>query len=194
MVLVVRIVEHAVEFDVVDLGHRCDIARKRTVDLDLFTTLDHEQMRNLEGFAAIADEQLGVLGHRALMHAKYSQLADERVDHHFEHMRQHVLLRVGFGVKLDRAIAFAFGKQRRIAFCRIRRELDEDVEQFGYARARSCGDKAYGHKMSLAQCLFEPGAGHALLVQIHRAIRGDRDADVIRLLFAGLFGRLRFRE
>ena len=70
VVFVVRIVQHAVEFDIVDLGHRGDIARNRAVDLDLLAALDHEQVRHLERLAPVADEQLRVLGYRALMHAE----------------------------------------------------------------------------------------------------------------------------
>ena len=58
-------------------------------------------------------------------------------------------------MKLDRALAFALGEQRRVAFGRIGGELDEDVEQFRDARTGSRRDEAYGHEMPVAQRLLE---------------------------------------
>ena len=100
VVLVVRVVQHAVELDLVDLRHRGDVAGHGAVDLDVLAALQHEQVADLERLAAVADEELRVLGHRALVHAEDAELADERVDHHLEHVREHVLLRVGLRAEL----------------------------------------------------------------------------------------------
>jgi hypothetical protein len=56
---------------------------------------------------------------------------------------------------LDRALPFALGEERRVAFCGIGGELDEDVQQFRDARTGSRRDKAHRHEMPVTQCLFE---------------------------------------
>ncbi len=99
LVLVVRVVQHGVEDDLVDLGDGDDVARHGTVDLDVLRALQQEEMPDLERLPALADEELCVLGHRALMDAEHAELADERVDDDLEHVRQHVLLRIGLGVE-----------------------------------------------------------------------------------------------
>ena len=99
VVLVVRIVQHAVELDLVDLGHGADVARHDLVDLDVLLALQHEQMPDLERLAAVADEELRVACDRALVHAEDAELAHERVDDDLEHVREHVLRRIGLGVE-----------------------------------------------------------------------------------------------
>ncbi len=93
LVLVVRVVQHAVEIDLVDLGDGGDVARNSSGNLDGLATLQHEQVPDLEGLAAVADEKLRVLGDRALVHAEDSELADVRIDDDLEHVREHVLFR-----------------------------------------------------------------------------------------------------
>ena len=60
VVLVVRIVQHAVELDLVDLRDRRDVAGHRAIDLDVLAALQHEQVPDLERLAAVADEELRV--------------------------------------------------------------------------------------------------------------------------------------
>ena len=100
VVLVVRIVQHAVEFDLVDLRHRGDVARNRAVHLHALAALQQEEVADLERLAAVADEELRVAGDRALMDAEDAELADERIDDDLEHVREHVLLRVGLRAEL----------------------------------------------------------------------------------------------
>ena len=103
LVLLVRIVQHAVESDLVDFGHCGDVAGDRAIDFDLFASLKHQQVRDLERLALVANEELGVLGHGALIHTEDAELADERIHDDLEHVREHVLLRIGLRTKLDRA-------------------------------------------------------------------------------------------
>ena len=143
LVLVVRIVQHAVELDLVDFRDRRDVARHGAIDLDLLATLQHQQVADLERLAPVADEQLRVAGDRALVYAKDAQLADERVDDHLEHVGEHVLLGVGYRGEFDRLCAVALGKQRRVALERVRGELDQDIEQLGDAGAGARGDETH---------------------------------------------------
>ena len=92
---------------------------------------------------------------RSLMDAKDAELADERVHHDLEHVREHVLLRIRLRTEFLGGVAFALVEQRRIALGRIRRELHEHVEQLGDARARLRGDEAHRHEMPFAQRLLE---------------------------------------
>ena len=155
LVLVVRVVQHAVERDLVDLRHRGEIAGHRAVDLDVLAALQHEQMADLEALASLADVELRLLRHRALVHAEDAQLADERVHHDLEHVCEHVLLRIGHAAKFGGVVTFALDEQRRVALGRIGRELDEHVEQFGHARAGARGDEAHRHEVPVAQRLLE---------------------------------------
>ena len=91
MVFVVRVVQHAVEFDFIHLRHCREVAGDRRIDLDVLAPLQHEEMAHLERLAAAADEELRVARDGALVHAEDAELADERIHHHLEHMRQHVL-------------------------------------------------------------------------------------------------------
>ena len=77
LVLVVRIVQHRIEMDLIDFGDRGNVARNRLLDLDVFLALELEQMRDLERFLAIIDEQLGVFPDRALINTEHAELADE---------------------------------------------------------------------------------------------------------------------
>ncbi len=158
LVLVVRVVQHAVEVDLVDLRDRGDVARHRGRHVDRLRALQHQQVPDLEGLAAAADEQLRVLGDRALVHAEDAELADVRIDHDLEHVRQHVLLRIGLGAEfLDRLAVdhLALVEERRVALGGIRQQLLEDVQQFGKAGAVARRHEAHRHQVALAQRLLE---------------------------------------
>src|SRR5690606_5152974 len=79
VVLVVAVVQHRVEVDLLDLGHRGDVARYGPIDLDVVLALQLEQVADPEGLAAIIDEQLAVLAHRALEDTEDAELADEGI-------------------------------------------------------------------------------------------------------------------
>ncbi len=51
VVFVVRIVQHAIELDFVDLGDRGNVAGHGAVDLDVLAALQHEQVPDLERLA-----------------------------------------------------------------------------------------------------------------------------------------------
>ena len=155
VVLVVRVVQHAVEIDLVDLGHRRDVAGNRAIRLDALAALEEEEMPHLERLAAVADEELRVPGYRSLVHAEDAELADERVDDDLEHVREDVLLRIRFRPELLRRVAFALEEQRRVAFRRIRRELHQNVEELGDPGAGLRRDEADRNEMPFTQCLLE---------------------------------------
>src|SRR5690348_527308 len=60
-VLVVRVVQRAVELNFLDFGDGTDIARHQFVDLDRILALELEQVTDLEGTLTVADEELAVL-------------------------------------------------------------------------------------------------------------------------------------
>ena len=155
LVLVVRVVQHAVELDLVDLGHGRQVARHRAVDLDVLASLQHEQVADLERLAAVADEELRVLRDRALVHAEDAELADERVHHDLEHVREHVLGRIGLRVELGRGLALALGEQRRVALGGVGQELVEHLQQLRHARAGARRHEAHGYQVPFAQRLLE---------------------------------------
>jgi hypothetical protein len=59
VVLVVGVVQHAVEGDLVDLRHRGQVARHGVVDLDVLAALEREQVPDLERLAAVARRRAG---------------------------------------------------------------------------------------------------------------------------------------
>ena len=155
VVLVVGIVQHRVELDFVDLGDRADVARNQGVGLDIFFSLQQIQVRHLERPRAVADEQLRIALHRALVHAENAELAHVGIDDDLEHVGEHVLGRVGLGVEFDRVRAFALEEGRRVALRGVGRELREYVEQFGDACAVPGRDEAHRYQVAFAQRLLE---------------------------------------
>ena len=94
LVLVMAVVQHRVEVQVVDLGDRRDVAGNRMRHFHVVLALHPEQVRDLERLLAVVDEQLGVLLHRALVDPEDPELADERVVDDLEpvsytHLRAH---------------------------------------------------------------------------------------------------------
>ena len=95
MILVVRIVQHGVEVQLVDLRDRADVAGYRARNLRVLLALKLIEMRDLERLARIADEELRAGAYRALVHAEHAEPADERIDADLEHVRDHVALGIG---------------------------------------------------------------------------------------------------
>ena len=89
------------------------------------------------------------------MHAEDPELAHERIDHHLEHVGEHVLLGIGLRMEFDRRVAFAFGEERRVALGGIGRKLGKHIEQLRHAGAGSRRHEADGHEVALAQRLLE---------------------------------------
>ena len=112
-------------------------------------------MRDLDGLARIADEQLAPGTYRALVHAQHAELAHVRVDGNLEHMRNHVPRRVcgdwhALGVR-----ARALQKGRWVALGRVRHEPLEHPQQLCDPRAALGRGKAHRHQVPLAQRLLE---------------------------------------
>ena len=91
MVFVVRVMQHAVKIDLVDLGYGTDVAREQFVDFDTVLALQLKEMTNLDRTLAVADEQLHILLHRPLVDAEDANLAHVGVGHDLENVGQHVL-------------------------------------------------------------------------------------------------------
>src|SRR5207253_2503913 len=94
-----ELARHALEHDLVDLGDSGKIAGNRLIDFDVLRALRHEQVRDFERLAAVADEELRVFGHRTLMNAKDAHLADERIHDDLEYVREDMPLRIRFRAK-----------------------------------------------------------------------------------------------
>ena len=112
------VVQHRVEVDLVDLGDRGDVARQRLRDLDVVLALQHEQVPDLEGLAAVADVEQAVLRDRALVNAEDAEPADEGIDRHLEDVGQHVPRRVGQGRERLGVGALAAQEVRRVGLGR----------------------------------------------------------------------------
>ena len=192
LVLVVRIVQDRIEMDLVDLGHRGDVARHGGVDLNVVLAVDAEQMADLERLLAIVDEQLGVLAHRALVDAEDAELADERVVGDLEDVGDHVLGRIRHGRDRLGLGALALDERRRIAFERVRQQTLDEIEQGIDADPGARRDETDRHQMAFAQALFEGimqfTAGQGLLALVEVAVHDlfvDFD-DLVEDLLMGL--------
>src|SRR5579863_9726699 len=76
LVLVVGVMQHGIEVQLVHLGDRADIARDRFRYLHGVLADELIYMCDLEWFARIAHEELGTGAHGALMDAQNTELAD----------------------------------------------------------------------------------------------------------------------
>ena len=85
VVLVVRIVQHRVEVNVLHFSDGATSPGHQRVRFDELLPLQQIGAQTLNVCAAIADEKLSVFRDRALMHPEHADFADERIDHHFEH-------------------------------------------------------------------------------------------------------------
>ena len=92
-------------------------------------------MRDFERAFGVACEQLHILFHCALMHAKYADFAHIRVGNDFEYMRQYMLACVRFGVEWLGVAQFAFIERWWIALRRVWRERGQNVQQLFDTRA-----------------------------------------------------------
>ncbi|MCY1289624.1 hypothetical protein D9M70_387230 [compost metagenome] len=181
------VVQHGVEAKFIDLGHRADTARAGARHFLRLLALQQQQVRNLERLAALADIELAVARDRALVDAEHGELADIGIDHHLEHVRQHVLVGHRLGAYrlafLGTVLGGAGGavEQRRVAFGGVRQQPHEDVEQFFDAGAGGGRGKADRHQVALAQCALERGVqllgrdGFALLQVDFHQCRVDFD-------------------
>ena len=136
VVFVVRIVQHIVKADFVDLGNRPDVAGLQGRHFQEVLALQAVQMGDLERAFGGADKQLRVAAHRALVHPEHAELAHERVDHHLEHMGQHVQVGVGLGGKCPRRLSrLAAVEQGRVGLGRAGRQPGQCIEQLQHAGA-----------------------------------------------------------
>ena len=151
----VGIVQHGVEMDVLDLGHRSDFSGAGLVHLDVLLALQPEQVPDLERLAAVVDEQLRVAAHRALVHAEHAELAHERIVDDLEHVGQHVPVRVRARRHRLVAAVLAAHEGRRVAFGGAGQQACGQFQQLLHAGAGARGDKADRHQVRLAQALLE---------------------------------------
>jgi hypothetical protein len=131
VILVVRIVQDTVEIDFIHLGDGANIARQEFVDFNAVLALQQVKMANLDRPLAVADEELHVLLHRALMNAENANLAHVGIGNHLENVGQHMLVRIRRRMeRLGHVARLALVEGRRIAFCRIRRQRSQYMQQF----------------------------------------------------------------
>ena len=171
VVLVVGVVQHRVEMQLVELGDGADVARHGLRDLGVLLALHAEQVRDLHGLAAVADEQLGAGADRALVHAEQAELADEGVHDDLEHVGDGVPARIRGHCDALRRVALALHEGRRVAFGRVRHQPRDGLEQFRDAGAGLRGDEADRHEVALAQRLLE-GVVQLLRARVPRPARG----------------------
>ncbi|MCY1531586.1 hypothetical protein D9M68_668160 [compost metagenome] len=194
LVFVVGIVQHRVEFDLVDLAHGTEIAGDQLGHFLVALALRTHQVAKFERFASVADQQLHIALQGALMNAKDPKLADEGIQYHLEYMSQHMALRVGHRAKGFRRRALTLEEQRRVAFHWTGCQSRKDIEQLANPGTTASRDEAQRNQMALAQrslkgrvqlfradlALFEV-ARHQLLVYLDHLIHQG----LVRLLNRG---------
>ena len=156
VVLVVRIVQHAVELDFIDLGDGTDVARQQLIDLHRVLALQLVEMGHLDRPLAVADEELHVLLHCALMHAENADLAHIGVGNDLEDMGQHMLSGIRHGLEgLRVAPRLALVEGRRVAFGRVRCQRGQHMQQFLDAGPGPGRGEQDGNQVAFAQRLLE---------------------------------------
>src|SRR6185312_13158380 len=173
LVLVVRVMQHCIEVQLLYLRDRADIAGTRFRYFHLFLAGELIKMRGLEGLARVTDEELGAGAHRALMNAQHTQLADIRIDGDLENGGDDMFARIRRHGHTLSPLTRATEERRRVAFRRIGQESCEDPQQLREAGARVGRSKTYRNEMALPQGLLkrvvELLRGYLLpLLQIHR--------------------------
>src|SRR3954465_7933952 len=73
LVLVVRIVQHGVEMDFLDLRDGGDVARNGLLDLGVILAAKLEEVADLERFLAVVDEELRIFPDHALVDAEHAE-------------------------------------------------------------------------------------------------------------------------
>ena len=158
VVLVVGIVQHAVELDLVDLRDGGDVARDARSISTWSLPCSRNRWPTLNGLRPLADEELGVLCVTVpWCTRKTPSLPTKGSMTILKTCASTCLRRVGLGTELDDVGTFALVEQRRVAFGRIRQQLREHVEQLRDARAVARRDEADGNEVTIAQRLLERG-------------------------------------
>jgi len=156
MILIVRIVQHAVEIDFIDLGDGADIARQQFIDLDTVLALQLVEVADLERPLAIANKELHVLLQRALMHAEDANLAHVGVGNDLEDVGQHMLAGIRHGLEgLGLVARLTLVERRRVAFGRIGGQRRQHMQQFLDTGTGLGRDEQDRDQVAFAQRLFE---------------------------------------
>ncbi len=155
VVLVMGVMQDGIEMDVIDLGHGRYVAGDGRIDFLVFLAQKAEQVPDLEGLAAVVDEQLAVLADGALVHAKNAQFADKRVVDDAEHVSDHVLLGVRLGDDRPGPGPLALDERWRIALGRIGQQSAGNIQPFAHPGTAPGAGEADRHKMTFAQALLE---------------------------------------
>src|SRR5262245_21675019 len=98
-------------------------------------------MSDLDRLPRIANEELIPRAYRALMHAHHCKLSNVGVDTRFEHVGNHVFLRIGSDLHALSTSPLTLEKRRGVAFGGVRQQALEDAQQLGNARAGFRGDE-----------------------------------------------------
>jgi hypothetical protein len=90
------------------------------------------------------------------VYAENPDLSHVRVGHDLEDMRQHMFAGIRLGMeRLGLVTRLALVERRWIAFCRIRRQRRENVQQFPYTGAGLCRHEQDGNQVAFAQRFLE---------------------------------------
>ena len=140
-----RLVQHAVKADVLDFGHRADVAGHSGLDLDVVLALEPEQVAYLHGLARIVNVELAVLANRATVNPEHAEPADESIDRELEDVSDDAPVRLR--IHLARHLTAPEGG--RIRLRRVGHEPGDDLEQLGDPRPGRGGGEAHRNQVSL---------------------------------------------
>ena len=155
VVLVVRVVQHGVEMDVVHPRHRQDVARYALGNLDQLVAVQPEQVVGLEGLARVPDEELARRRNPALMDAEDADLAAVGVVDDLEDVGDGVQRWVRTHLDWGHVRALALEEGRRVALAGVRHEARQDLQELRDTGTGLRRDEADGDQMGLAQGGFE---------------------------------------
>ncbi len=155
VVLIMRIVQHGIIMRFIDSRNRANVTRYGRVHFIVVSTIEFQQLTDLDRLARVTDVQLVARFNRSLVDTKYAQAALEGIDIDHEHVPDGMCARIGAECHFLGILAFAFQEDRRIALRRVRHQALENVQQFRNAGTGSRGYEANGHEVALSKRLFK---------------------------------------
>ncbi len=172
LVFVMARVQHVAEMQILDLRDRAEVARDRRRHLAQLLTLHRVEMRDLHGFAPVADEHLIAGVDLALVHAQRGEPADVRIHVELEHVADEMARAV---VAVDRMRMAVASREElgRVALERVRHELGHHAQQLPKARAGLCRHEADRNQVARAQRTARTARADPLRPTPHRARGSD---------------------
>ena len=120
--------EHCNVVRLIDSRYRTNVSRYADIHLDVSATIKLQELRDLDGFAGVADKKMIAGSNRSLMNAQNSKLAFEWIDVDHDHMGDDMQVRIRRDGYFLGAVTLTFIEERRVTLGRIGHQALEYIE------------------------------------------------------------------